>query len=124
MVIGREARGLGARAAFPSGEVFRDPGFSGATAALHRSGPSSSVWRGSLRTSRQLRKRKAACAQLQLVSTDGENFRAPNELHRAQQKYQAPSGLPITFIHSMAKKSISWMDNNDGVKTASSTAAK
>ena len=54
MVIGREARGLGARAAFPSGEVFRDPGFSGATAALHRSGPSSSVWRGSLRTSRQL----------------------------------------------------------------------
>src|SRR5881296_1698947 len=75
MVIGREARGLGARAAFPSGEVFRDPGFSGATAALHRSGPSSSVWRGSLRTSRQLRKRKAACAQLQLVPTDGENFR-------------------------------------------------
>src|SRR5437762_10732062 len=40
-----------------------------------RPGLPSIVSRGILRTSRQLRKRKAACAQLQLVPTDGENFR-------------------------------------------------
>jgi hypothetical protein len=54
---------------------FRNPRFSRQTAPLHRPGPASSVWRGILRTSRHLRKRKAPGAQLQLVSTDGENFR-------------------------------------------------
>src|SRR5438876_995135 len=73
--IGREARGPGARAAFPSGEVFRNPRFSRETAALYRPGLASSVSPAILWTSRYLRKRKAACAQLQLVPTDGENFR-------------------------------------------------
>src|SRR6267142_1967411 len=50
-------------------------GFSRETAPLHRPGSASSVWRGILRSSRQLRKRKAACAQLHLGATDGENFR-------------------------------------------------
>src|SRR5262245_967955 len=35
----------GARVAFPSGEVFRDPGFSGQTAGLYRPGPASTLSR-------------------------------------------------------------------------------
>jgi hypothetical protein len=48
--------------------------------------------------------------------TDETGMGPTNELHRVQQKHPGLSGLLTRSIHSLARRSISSLASNDGVK--------
>ncbi len=62
--------------------------------------------------------------RLWLVGIDVACVGPTNELHRVQQKHPGLSGLLTRSIHSLARRSISSLASNDGVKIGSFTVTQ